>query len=110
MLIKLFRLRKLATLSRWLFCGGDVGEVTPQRYFKRHTLRAASLDIHTSHHFILGASRPILSVAFGAKGFSISRPSGFSDDGLPGAGRSFDECGQLKGSKAALYLFCTFGL
>ena len=57
------------------------------------------MDIHASHHFILGASRPILGVAFGAEGLSVGRRSGFADDGLPGTSRGFDDCGHLKDSK-----------
>ena len=68
-------------------------------FFECQSLGTAALDIHAPHHFIFGASRPIFGVAFGVKGFGVGRPSGLADDGLPGAGRGFDDCGHLKDSK-----------
>lgn len=34
-----------------------------------------------------GSTREATSVAFGAEGFGVGRPSGFANDGLLGAGR-----------------------
>lgn len=56
MLCELLGLRRLDTLGRLLLGGGNVVEVTFERYFECHALRAAALDIHTPYHFIFDAS------------------------------------------------------
>src|SRR5690606_8674792 len=42
-------------------------------------------------HFILGATCPVFSVAFGAEGLCGSRPSGFADDSFPSTRRGLYE-------------------
>lgn len=90
MLDELLGFGDFTALGAGLLGGGDVAQVALKCSLKRHAFGAAALDVHTSDHFVFGASRPVLRIAFGAEGFGYCWPAGFTDQSLPGAGRSFD--------------------
>ena len=75
-----------------------------------HAFGRAALDVNAANHFVFGAARPVLSVAFGAESLGGGRPSGLADECFPGARRCFDDrChkGLGEASAAALYRNCT---
>lgn len=92
MLYELLGFGDFTALGAGLLGGGDVAQVALKCSLKRHAFGAAAQDVHTSDHFVFGASRPVLSITLGAEGFSHGRPASFANQCLPGAGRCFDEC------------------
>jgi len=83
--------RGFATLSGGLLGGGNVAQVALEGCLQRHALGAAALDVRTSDHFVFGTPRSVLRITLGAEGFGDGGPASFTNQGLPGAGRSFDE-------------------
>src|SRR5690606_31846237 len=57
----------------WRLVGGNFGEVALEPVLGGHALGWRTLDVGAAHHLVLGASRPILCVAFGAKGLGRGR-------------------------------------
>ena len=43
-----------------------------------------TVDVDTTHHFILGAPCPVFRIAFGTKRLDGRRPAALADDRLPG--------------------------
>ena len=64
--------------------GGDFGQVAVQRLFQQQLLGAGAVDLHTTHHFVLGAARQVLGIALGAEGLDSRWPAALADDRFPG--------------------------
>ena len=63
----------------------DLALVAVERIGDGRALVGGAADVDAANHLILGASRPVFRVTFGAEGFAGGRPALAADQCLPGA-------------------------
>ena len=73
--------------------GGHLTQIPIDCLLQQQLLRTGAVDVDPAYHFIFGAARPVIGVAFGAERLDGRRPAALANDRLPGVRGCFgDRC------------------